>query len=97
MGRCNKVASKALVFAIKGLFKSWKQPIGYFLTGSSLSSAVLEILLNVCLDKLSDISFSVRLVVCDQTGVNCGLFKRLDISSTKPWFEHNNKKNFASR
>ena len=82
-------------FLFAGLYENWKQPIGYFLSSSSLNSTTLEKMLSDLIKKLQDVGLTPKVVICDQGGCNRGLFKRLGIShmkTNKTYIEKDNSK-----
>ena len=87
--RCEQLANSALVFMVRGLGYSWKQPLGYILTHSTAKSVVVKTLLIECLDHLQAIGFHVVVVISDQGPNFQQLVRTLNISSNKPYFEHN--------
>ena len=59
-----------IVFLVRGLRTKWKQPVGYFLSSGPLSGDIMKTLLLECIQKLSAIGLSVKLVVGDQGSNN---------------------------
>ena len=50
--RSDKVASYATVFMVRGIFGTWKQPVGYFLTSGTMSAEISKQKLEQCLSQL---------------------------------------------
>jgi hypothetical protein len=92
-----KVASEALVFMVKGLCRKWKQPLCYFLSASATCSEKLrDLLLNV-IERLGEIGFTVKAVVCDQGANNRSLFAKSGVTVAKPFVEVNQNKFYFLR
>ncbi|VEN55423.1 unnamed protein product, partial [Callosobruchus maculatus] len=77
------------VVLIKGIFKSWKQPIFYNFDCKMTSLILMDIIKFV-----EDSGFHVVAMVSDLGGANRGLHNELNISENKPYFENpRNKEN----
>ena len=88
------VRGLALVFMATGLFSTWKQPLGFFISKSSTSGPQLKILLEECVSLLMGIGLYVKCVVCDRG--NQKLVKLLNVTVDKPYFAQNENKVFVS-
>lgn len=55
IGRSSFVDNHALVFMLRGLTSKWKQPIGYFLSNSTVSSGMLKSLMEQCITEACDL------------------------------------------
>lgn len=91
----NKLATHALVFMIRGLYKHWKQAIGYFFSADSTPASVLKQLMFQAIDYSTEAGLKVVALVCDQTSINQRLFTDLQISDKKPFVQHNGFKIFT--
>lgn len=70
-------ANHAMVFMIKGIFKSWKQPICYYLTDGGLKANDLAVEITNVINKCQEIGLRVVATVCDQLSVNSSAIKIL--------------------
>lgn len=66
----DKLAKHVLVFMITGIYKQWKQPIGYFLTCNSLSSSTFKSLVHEAIDLIIEADFRIVCIICDQSPIN---------------------------
>ena len=90
-----QLANHATVFMVKGLFDTWKQPLGYYLVSGPMCGSEMKVHLLECLTSLSEVGIEVMVVVCDQGSNNRNLFEHeLGVTVQKPYFEHNGKKVF---
>ena len=89
------IGKQALVFLATGLFSSWKQPLGFFISKSVTSGDKLWFLLEEWLSLVNEIGLSVKSVVFDQGTSNQKLVKLLNVTFDKPYFVHVNKKVFV--
>jgi len=85
-GRTNQIASLAMVFVARGLYSTWKMPITYYLSASSMKHDVLTEIIIEVVEKLFSIGLSVTAIVCDQGTNNVAALKKLGISKEKPYF-----------
>jgi hypothetical protein len=74
-----RLASKALVFNIAGLFSHWKQVVAYHFTDSSVSTAALKQVVLEILHECYVIGLYVKVIVCDMGPCNQGLWSLFDI------------------
>jgi len=96
LGRSNKLAGQAMVFLIRGLYASWKLPISYFFTSTSVKHMDLSILLMDVIEKLLDCGFIVTAMICDQGKNNvAALVKDLKMTKDKPFVEVQGRKIFS--
>lgn len=86
LGRKNLIGQQAMVFCARGLYSSWKMPLGYFITHSSMKSNDLKTVIIDCIEKLFDIGLNVCAVVSDQGTNNQSAYKMLGMTSEKPYF-----------
>lgn len=91
----NKLATNALVFMIRGLSKSWKQPIGYFFSSHSTPASMLKKLLFQAFEKILQADLKLVAIVCDQAPNNQRLYSDLNISAHSPFINYNGSKIFA--
>ncbi|KAI4465090.1 thap domain-containing protein 9 [Holotrichia oblita] len=80
--RLNKLADHALVFMVQGLRSSWKQPVAYYFTPSSLSALSLKELIKEVISSLQKINLKVVCTVCDQSSVNSSALSQLAMESS---------------
>ena len=92
LGNSKAAAAQALTFMIRSLKGGWKQALGYVLSKNGIKEEVLNKLVHEYISKLTEIGLSIKVIVCDQCGVNRKLFKNLGISVEKPFFVHNDTK-----
>lgn len=86
MGRTGNPAKSVLVFMARGIFSSWKLPLCYFLTHSSIKSSQLHQILLKVLKICSVAGLNVKTIICDQASQNQKVFKLLEITKEKPYF-----------
>ncbi|KAK9721762.1 Transposase protein, partial [Popillia japonica] len=79
--RFNKLADHALVFMVQGLRSSWKQPVAYYFTPSSLCASSLKGLITEVISSLQRINLKVVCTVCDQSSVNSSALSQLAMDS----------------
>lgn len=96
LGRSNKLAGQAMVFLIRGLYASWKLPISYFFTSTSVKHTDLSILLIDAIEKLLNCGFIVTAMICDQGKNNvAALVKDLKMTKEKPFVEVKGQKIYS--
>lgn len=94
--RCsNALATQAMVFLIRGMYSSWKMPVSYFLSATSMKATTLSKLIVDHVQQLMNCGLKVRAIVCDQGPNNRSAFSKLNLTKEKPWFIVNNIKIFA--
>lgn len=94
--RCsNALATQAMVFLIRGIYSSWKMPVSYFFSATSMKATTLSELILNYVQTLMDCGLIVTAVVCDQGPNNRSAFTKLQLTKEKPWFVINNTKVFA--
>ena len=86
------VANYATVFMVKGLIHPWKQTLGYFLSSGSISGDILKTLITECLEKVTSIGLSVKVLVCDQGSNNRKAVQQLGVTVENPFLVHNNER-----
>jgi hypothetical protein len=92
-GQTNYVGTSALVFMARGLHSTWKQPIGYFVTSSTVKPEILKSLLVRAVDFALVSGLEPLAVVCDQGSNNQSCLKNhLGVSTEKPYFMHKDQK-----
>ena len=88
------VANSALVFMLRGITETWKQPVAYYLVNESSNSAMVKEKLFQILEKMESIGLKVVVVISD-LGSNFQKFiSDLEVTPTQPWFIHNGAKIF---
>lgn len=90
-GKTDKSAKCVFVLA-RGIYSSWKYPIGYFLTHSRVNKINFKQLIIDILQKLFDVGLCPKAIVCDQAMKNQSTLKSLNISEENPFFFINNNK-----
>lgn len=75
--RNNKVADKALVFMVQGLYKKFKQPLAFYFVKGTVSSQKLASIIKITVKAIEDTGFRVVSTVCDQGPTNIGALKIL--------------------
>jgi len=86
LGRTAKIAKSALVFMIRGLYKSWKVPLAYFLSRTPVKPDHIQILFQTAIEKLIQCGLQPKVVISDQGSNNRSAFTKLQVTSTKPYF-----------
>jgi hypothetical protein len=76
----NNVAEKALVFMIKGIHSSYKQPLAWFLTGKSMNCKKLWQVTNTVIKQLYKCNMLVRVVTSDMGTTNVGMWKEAGLN-----------------
>ena len=85
LGQSKYMATHALVFMVRGLSLKWKQPVGYFLSSGPITGKMLQSLTRSCIDKLTKIGLSVKVLIYDQGSNNHQFIESLEkVSSDKP-------------
>lgn len=70
-------ANHAMVFMIKRIFKSWKQPICYYLTDGGVKANELASEITKVIGKCQEIGLRIVATVCDQLSINSSAIKLL--------------------
>ena len=78
--RSDKVASYATVFMVRGIFGTWKQPVGYFLTSGTMSAEISKQKLEQCLSHVRRCGLIPKVVICDQGPSNRGCCSLLNVN-----------------
>lgn len=86
LGRFNLSATSALVFMLRGLRSSWKQPIAYFLSHGSVKSADLAEFIRECLQLGGQ--------VCDGAKTNESAANKLGVRNGQSFIIFENRKIF---
>lgn len=89
----DKPAGYASVFMARGLTKSWKQPFGYVLAGSTIKAKDIAIMIDEAIKTFKSIGLTVKAFVCDQGPNNMAMIRSEGISVNKPFFYHENDDN----
>ena len=79
-------AQQALQFMVRGVSSKWKQPVGHFFLGRSLSACVLKAVILKLVEKLESFGFIVCAIVCDQEPTHRTCLTSLGVSTDKPSF-----------
>lgn len=93
--RSNLTAKFALVFMLRGLYKSWKLPVAYYLTHTGIKSLDLANLIVKIIKKLFDVNIIVKICVCDQGSNNRSAYTILGVTTEEPFFLIDNQKIIA--
>lgn len=72
----DEFATHALVFMVRGVQKSFKQPISYFLT-QNINKSELAALIKLVIEAVMDVGLKVIGSVCDAVGTNVAAIKAL--------------------
>jgi len=75
-----------------GLFSSWKQPLGFFVSKPAKSGDRLKVLLEECSLLITNNVLCVKSVVCFQGTSNHKLLKLLNVNVDQPFFFHDERK-----
>lgn len=84
--RKNALANYVLVFMVRGLYKSWKMPVAYFLSHNNVKAENVILLVKAIINKLFDNGLLPKAIVCDQATTNQKVFKNLGVSNNSPFF-----------
>ena len=79
----HQLATHVLVFMIRGISMRWKQVIGYFFTGDSVTGSTLWSLVKKTIILLGDKNVHVRAVVSDMGASNQAMWAHAGITCTK--------------
>jgi len=63
--KTNELAKSVMVIMIRGLHDTWKLPLCYFFVASNCSGYNLQSIIFNCIQKLSNISFNVKVMISD--------------------------------
>ena len=82
-----------LVFMLRGLYRSWKLPVAYYLSNTGVDSDNLVNLIKFIITNIENAGLLVKAIVCDQGTSNQTAHKKLDVLPSKPYFNSiaNNK------
>jgi hypothetical protein len=86
-GRSNDAAKHALQFMIRGISTKWKQPVGHFFTGNSISPKILKAMLETIVMKVEGFGLEVKAVVCDQEASHRCCLTTLGVTTDEPFFK----------
>ncbi|CAG4923331.1 unnamed protein product [Colias eurytheme] len=86
-GRSSQVACYALVFMLSGIRKQIKQPVAFYLSGSSVSADRLSVLIKEVLYHCFEVNINVSATVCDMDGVNRKALGTLGATPENPQIE----------
>ncbi|KAJ3652191.1 hypothetical protein Zmor_018177 [Zophobas morio] len=70
LGRTSRHANHALVFMLRGMRKTWKQVVAYYLTSATISVANLKNIITLIINQTLEAGFNVMATVCDQGSTN---------------------------
>lgn len=87
-------ACNAAVILIRGIFRSWKQPLAYFFSNSTINASYLLDILHKVIINLRNIGLKVVSVISDMCSNFVKLSELLHINIGKPYFKINNQKIF---
>ncbi len=82
----DKVANHASVFMTRSVTQNWKQPIGYFLTNSTMIPKILAQKIKEGIKKVQATGLRPIAIVMDQGSNNQSAMKLLGCTATKPYF-----------
>ncbi|CAI6351142.1 unnamed protein product [Macrosiphum euphorbiae] len=94
-GRTSAMASQAMVFMIRGIYSSWKLPVSYFLSSTSMKATTLSEIILEQINQLMTCKLHVKAIVCDQGPNNRSALTKLGFTKDKPWIEVNGNKIFS--
>lgn len=94
-GRTKKMATQSMVFLVRGLYSTWKLPLAYFLSGSSMNSVILKDLIVDIIEKCIELGFHPVALVCDQGSNNYSALKHLGFNKDKSFIEIKQHKIFS--
>lgn len=85
-GRRGVMGKQALVLLPRGIYSSWKIPLGYFISENGVKADQLQRIVLKSLELLESCGLKPVGITCDQSRVNQKLFKNLGASSEQPYF-----------
>lgn len=94
-GRSSAMASQAMVFMIRGIYSSWKLPISYFLSSTSMKATILSELILEQINLLISCKLHVTAIICDQGPNNRSALTKLGFTKENPCIQVNGTKIFA--
>ena len=86
LGRTKAIVSSAIVFMVRWIWAKWKQPISFYLTGSTVTHSLLQELVQETIRSVLSTGLNPLGVVCDQGPNNRACLSRLGVSSDHPYF-----------
>ena len=96
VGQSQSIATHAGVFMVQGLTRHWKQPVGYFLSASTISPVELLSKVLECVRKIQSTGLVLKLFICDQGSNNRSMLDQLGVSIDNPYFCVNSSKIFVT-
>ena len=94
LGRSDQVANYALVFMLRGLTSTWKQPIAFYVSRGNVDGNDLTALIKQVVNAVFDAGLIVRSMVCDQGSPNRKAIAVLGITEEKPFTDISGHKIF---
>lgn len=85
-GRSSRLATRAVTVMARGILVNWKQPLFYFLSHGPMKGALLNQILESCIEKLQDASMHVRAIVFDQASNNRYVTNTRIVDEEHPYF-----------
>jgi hypothetical protein len=86
----------ALVFMVTGVRAKWRQAVAYFFAKNAVPASVLLPLVLECITRLEKCGLNVVNFTSDQGSNFSSLLSSLKVTSSQPYFVHNEKKIFAT-
>lgn len=80
------VAQNVAVIMARGLFHNWKQPLAYFFINTQIKALDIKVILNECIQKLSNIGLHVKGLVTDMGSNFIQLANLLNVTPETPHF-----------
>lgn len=87
-GSSREIGDHALVVNLSGLFGSWIQPVGYFVSRGATPGSVLKDVVYEVVRRCVESGLHPKLLICDQGGPNRSLANLLGVTIEKPFFVH---------
>lgn len=85
-------ADKALVFMVRGLRKSFKQPVAYFLANNAVKTVNLSIAIKDVIKAVQETGLKVISIVCDQDKTNVSAINTLMKETEEKYLRMNKEK-----
>lgn len=93
LGRHPEYGNEALVFHLHGMYKAWKQPIGYVISNSATPAEIMYAMLQKAVKAAQEMGLRIRVLVSDQGTNNQALLSQhLNVTANKPYFHMNGQK-----
>jgi hypothetical protein len=94
-GRLHIVARQALVFLVRNIGGSWKQPVAYYFSEAATNSVVLATLIKEVVGALKGVGLIIAATVCDMGQNNLAALRHLGDTYREPYFDVDGERVFT--